>query len=146
MPEAEATIASSPVRHQDIDDEPIPSLEAKMASDSDDSLPPARHSKRSAPEIATVTIGSETKTSWIGSSSKRGRNMRSQSPESPPQPSFGSRLTQMYGSQANSGTVTRGTGRCDQEVQHEELEDGREEECERERRGAAGLAGHRFEV
>ncbi|KAH8172657.1 histidine kinase-, DNA gyrase b-, and HSP90-like ATPase domain-containing protein [Sarocladium implicatum] len=128
--DVEAATALSPVKHQDIDDKSIPSLEARMASESDDPLPPVRHSKRSAPELATVTIGSETKSSWIGSSSKRARRSTTpQSPDSPPRPSFGTRLTQMYASQTNSGTVAGGTGRYDQELQHKELEDDGEEEA-----------------
>ncbi len=66
---------------------------------------PSRNLKRTAPEIATITIGNDTVTSVLGSPSKRLRaddTRMSESPrqqrakESIPVPSFQGRLTQMF--------------------------------------------------
>ncbi|KAK7757694.1 ATP-binding mismatch repair protein [Diatrype stigma] len=72
---------------------------------------PSRNLKRTAPEVATITIGNDTVTSVIGSPSKRLRSedvRSSRSPqkqrakESAPVPSFQGRLTQMFAAQSQS--------------------------------------------
>lgn len=125
-----STDTKSPSRRQGGDDEPIPSLEAQMASDSDDPKPLTRHLKRSAPEKAIITIGNVTQTSWIGSPSKRPRSASPQRSESPSRPSFGSRLTQMYAASVTPGSTKRDTARYPQESEDEAEDEGEEEALE----------------
>ena len=78
---------------------------------------PSRNLKRTAPEVATITIGNDTVTSVIGSPSKRLRSEDARGSKSPqqqrakesvPVPSFQGRLTQMFAanSQSKSGKTT----------------------------------------
>lgn len=72
---------------------------------------PSRNLKRTAPEVATITIGSDTVTSVIGSPLKRLRSedtsvskspQRQKPKESISRPSFQGRLTQMFAAQSQS--------------------------------------------
>ncbi|RYP90377.1 hypothetical protein DL770_003524 [Monosporascus sp. CRB-9-2] len=93
---------------------PIPAISAPPRT-TDMRTGTATHSrslKRTAPEVATITIGNDTVTSVIGSPSKRFRAddahvsnspRRQKVKESIPVPSFHGRLTQMFS--ANSQTI-----------------------------------------
>jgi DNA mismatch repair protein PMS2 len=113
--------------------EPIPSLEdSKFASDSDETSSLNRSLKRSSPKLATVTIGNETSTSWIGSPAKRPRTTTIGDSERP-QPSFGSRLTQLYAAEDHLASSKRPDyrPRAAQDVDHiSEDETGSELEVE----------------
>ncbi|RYP66071.1 hypothetical protein DL769_006133 [Monosporascus sp. CRB-8-3] len=92
---------------------------------------PSRNLKRTAPEVATITIGNDTVTSVIGSPSKRFRAedthvsnspQRQKVKESIPVPSFHGRLTQMFS--ANSQATPTKTKEIEVTT---ELVDGAEE-------------------
>ncbi|KAI8630593.1 DNA mismatch repair protein MutL [Xylariaceae sp. FL1651] len=114
---------------------------------------PSSSVKRSAPEVATITIGGHTVTSIIGSPSKRQRldsqpsrrlSARQAAKEAAPVPSFNGRLTQMFAahaeqSQSNTTQIEIATGVRDISEQSDSSserlfvdDDARESDCESE--------------
>ncbi|KAK0388705.1 hypothetical protein NLU13_4948 [Sarocladium strictum] len=94
----------------------IPSVESpQLNSDEEKLFRVGRHLRRPAPQLATVTIGNETSTSWIGSPARRPRSATPEESEAP-RPSFGTRLTHMYAATSPRETSKR-LGRISQASQ-----------------------------
>ncbi|KAF7521355.1 hypothetical protein G7054_g12479 [Neopestalotiopsis clavispora] len=106
---------------QDTPESPIPSVERPSRTSEIKNVrwSPPRY-KRTAPEIATITIDGETVTSIIGSPAKKVRTekptagtsqeYRSTSRTAAPMPSFKGRLTQMFSASSSSHTRLESTG------------------------------------
>ena len=148
---AEDTAHDKPQSQPHIPEPPIPAVStpARTSDTWTAKVTPSRTLKRTAPEVATITIGNETVTSVIGSpSSKRlrseedsaGQSPRRQKPkikESTSKPSFQGRLAQMFAAQSQSTPRTAG----DIEVGTESVEDddeGEEEEEDMQEEGEGG--------
>jgi DNA mismatch repair protein PMS2 len=98
-------------------DLPIPALDGPSWNQTTlpDRISPRRNPKYAQTAVATITVGDETITSIIGSSTKRPRlgvspktsgmmDSASKAELEPPLPSFGSRLSQMFAAQTSMDT------------------------------------------
>lgn len=87
-----------------IECETLPSIENEtlVKDDPEHQIKAKRSVKRPAIEMATVTIGGETTTTWLGPPSKRPRSVSPRQAPGKGQPSFGNRLTQLYAAPRDS--------------------------------------------